>query len=172
MKMYQIIAIIVILGAASIPAITYAIGVSVTPATLSVKTVSGKEAVARFTVRNPSKEVGLFEAYAEEFEEFLTLIPNRFVLEAGEKREVVVRAKRREEGALRTAIAIEAQPLGEPALGVGGGVRLPFSFAVREGTVLLAGVFAKAAGRFGAWFFVGLLTTFVLLCVVSLFTLK
>lgn len=154
------------------PFATSAIGVSATPATLSVKTSVGKEVVARFTVRNPSKEVGLFEAYPEEFEEILTLIPSRFVLEAGEKREVLVRVMRREAGALRTAIAVEAHPLGEPAFGVGGGVRLPFSLEVRGGATLLAGVFASTAGRFGAWFLVGLLTAFVLLRVVSLCTLK
>lgn len=134
-----------ILAAVSIPAIAGAIGVSVSPATLSLRAAAGKEVAARFTVRNPSREVGLFEAYPEEFEESFTLIPSRFVLEAEEKREVLIRARRREVGALRTAIAVEAQPLGAPAAGIGGGVRVPVSLEVLPRSSQLSSVFSSSS---------------------------
>lgn len=155
-----------------IPAGVLAIGLSATPATLSVRTSVGKESTTRFTVSNPSSEVGLFEAYPEEFETEIKLVPSRFVLEAGEKREVLVRAHGREVGALRTAIAIEAQALGSPSQGVGGGVRLPFSLEVTVGSPLFSAVFFSGAGRLLPWSLLGALTVFFLIRRVSLFTLK
>lgn len=154
------------------PITASAIGVSITPATLSVKAVSGKESITRFIVSNPSKEVGLFEAYPEEFEEFITLSPSRFVLEAGEKREVLVRTRRRETGIIRTAIAVEAQQLGIPPLGVGGGVRLPFSLEVAGRNPLFSAVSLSGAAKVGAWFLLGALTVLCLFRGVSLYTLK
>lgn len=120
-----------------------AIGISAAPATLSLRATADKEAVARFTVSNPSRDVGLFEAYPEEFEEFISLTPSRFVLEAGERREVVVRARRREEGIIRTVIAVETEPLGEPSQGIGGGVRLPFLLEVSPKGNQLAAISAR-----------------------------
>ncbi|HBV01050.1 MAG TPA: hypothetical protein DEF00_01485 [Candidatus Taylorbacteria bacterium] len=157
------------LVAFSVPFITSAIGISATPATLSVKTVSGKEGIARFVVLNPSKEVGLFEAYPEEFEESITLIPSTFVLEAGKRREVLVRAGRREVGIIRTAIAIEAQRLGIPSLGVGGGIRLPFSLEVKAAQGSLAAVLRSGVAP---TFITLVLTALVLLSAVLLYTLK
>lgn len=143
MKTSQIITSVFILLAFSIPLTVSAIGVSASPATLSLRTTAGKEAVARFTVKNPSKEVGLFSAYPEEFEESITLVPSRFVLEAGERREVAVRARRREEGIIRTVIAVETEPLGEPPQGIGGGVRLPFLLEVSPKGNQLAAISAS-----------------------------
>ncbi len=169
MKKIQTLIFLIALVAVWTPITTSAIGISASPAALSVKTGVGKEGVARFVVSNPSKEVGLFEAYPEEFEAFITLIPSRFVLEAGEKREVLVRVKRGEVGIIRTALAIEAQPLGEPSIGVGGGIRLPFSLEV---TVAQSELAAAFGGVPVPWFIVGILTAFVLLRAVSLYTLK
>lgn len=151
------------------PITASAIGVSATPATLSVKAESGKEGIARFIVSNPSKEVGLFEVYPEEFEESFILVPSRFVLEAGEKREIIVRARRREVGIIRTAIAIEAEQLGIPSLGVGGGIRLPFSLEVRVAHNSLAAVLQSDVAP---TFITLVLTALVLLSAVSLYTLK
>ena len=147
----------------------YAIGISATPATLSIKTVSNKEGITRFIISNPSKEVGLFEAYPEEFEESIALFPSTFVLEAGEKREILVRARRREAGIIRTAIAIEAERLGIPSLGVGGGVRLPFSLEVKAAQNSLAAVLNVGSAPAIITF---VLTVLVLLGAVSLYTLK
>ncbi len=149
-----------------------AIGVSVSPATISAHAVLGKEGSSRFIVSNPSKEVGLFEVYPEEFEEAITLIPSRFVLEAGEKREVLVRAKRHQVGIVRTVIAVEAQSLGVPALGIGGGVRLPFLIEVREGSNLFSAVSASGAKSTLLVFLLGALTVLLLLRRVPLSTLK
>lgn len=121
----------------------YAIGVSVSPPTLSVKTAAGEEGTARFTVSNPSQEVGLFEAYPEEFEDFITLVPSRFVLEAGERREVLARVRRRETGIIRTAIAVEAETLGIPSQGIGGGVRVPFFLEILSRNNQFAANFAR-----------------------------
>lgn len=115
---------------AALPLPLLAIGVSVSPASLSLRAGIGKEAVARFTVENPSREVGVFEVYPEEFESSFILIPSRFILEAGEKRAVTVRALSREAGLKRTSIAVEGEPFGEPSFTVGGGVRLPTTFEV------------------------------------------
>ena len=165
--MKTLTAIIFLTIIAFIPLIGYAVGVSVSPATLRMETRVGKETIARFTVWNPSKEVGLFSAYPEEFEEFITLIPSSFVLESGEKREVLVTGKRREAGIVRTAIAIEGRMLGAPALGVGGGVRLPLSLEVNETRNALTAAVASAAAP---TLFV--LTLLILLSAVLLYTLK
>ena len=154
------------------PSSILAIGVSATPATLSLQTSLGREGVTRFTVGNPSSEVGLFEAYPEEFEQSIALVPSRFVLEAGEKREIVLRAKRREAGSIRTAIAVEARALGAPEMGVGGGVRLPFSLTVSGENRFSSAVFFSGSVPVTLWFLLGALTAFFLLRRVSLSTLK
>ena len=166
----KILTLMLLIGC--IPSTVRGIGLSVTPATVSLKSVPGKEASASFSVSNPSKEVGLFETYPEEFEELFTLIPSRFVLEAGESREVLVRANRREVGIIRTTIAIEAQPLGLPSQAVGGGVRLPVSLEVSEGTPFLSAVLLSGARGAWAWSLLGALTVFFLIRRVSLSTLK
>ena len=143
MKMHLLLISTLVFVAVVFPGALLAIGVSASPATLSVKTAAGEEGTARFTVSNPSQEVGLFEAYPEEFEDFITLIPSRFVLEAGEKREVLARVRRRETGIIRTAIAVEAETLGIPSQGIGGGVRVPFSLEVSPRSNQLAAVFAS-----------------------------
>ncbi len=160
------------LTAVCVPSAVLAIGISASPATLSIKTEMGQEGTAHFTITNPSTEVGVFEAYPEEFETDITLVPSRFVLEAGEKREVLVRARGKEVGKLRTAIAVEAQPLGTPSQGVGGGVRLPFSLETVAGSSLLSAVFFSGAWRLLPWFLLGALTVFFLVRRVSLSTLK
>jgi len=149
-----------------------AIGVSATPAVLNVRAPQGQEAVARFVVANPSKEVGIFDVYPEEFESSIVLTPSRFVLEAGERREVIVRAKRHDLGIVRTVLAVEAQPLGLPAQGIGGGVRLPFSYEVTEKTRLLAGVFSGSPVPLFAILNIGALTVLFLVRRVLLSTLK
>ena|SRR3989338_1305125 len=156
----------------SIPWMVSAIGISATPATLAIKTTVNREGMARFIVSNPSIEVGLFEVYPEEFEEFITVIPSRFVLEAGERREVLARVKRREVGTLRTTIAVEAQPLGVPSLGVGGGVRLPLSLEVSGESRLFSATVLSGASSIGIWFLLGALTVLFLLRRVSLSPLK
>ena len=165
----RILILHITLAAFSMPFIAFAIGISATPATLAMKTAVGKEGIARFVVSNPSKEVGLFEAYPEEFEESITLIPQTFVLEAGERREVIVRGKRRETGIIRTAIAIEARALGLSSLGVGGGVRLPFSLETHAGENLLSAVLMTRLAKMPLLF---ILTALILLSAVSLYTLK
>lgn len=151
-----------LIAVAGMPIAAVAIGVSVTPVSLSLTAPAGKESSARFVVRNPSREVGLFEVYPEEFEESLTLIPSRFVLEAMEKREVMLRARFRETGRFHTSVAVEATPLGSPALFVGGGVRLPLSVAVEPSFSLSAG--GARANFFIALFALGAVAaTFVLL---------
>jgi hypothetical protein len=155
--------------ASFLPLAVHAIGISVSPATLKVQTDIGKEGSARFTVSNPSKEVGLYSVYPEEFEKFITLIPRSFTLEAGESREVIVTGKWREGGIIRTVIAVEAERLGAPALPVGGGVRLPFSFEVRTPKSNFAAVFSASRAPTSALL---ILTALLLLSAVSLYTLK
>lgn len=173
MKLHKIKILTLIVAIAwCIPIGVSAIGLSATPAMLSIRTQMGGENIARFTISNPSSEVGLFEAYPEEFETHITLIPSRFVLEAGEKREVLVRAYGREVGMLRTAIAVEAQALGSPSQGVGGGVRLPLSIEVTAGNSLLSAVFFIGKESAVLWFVLGALTVLSLVRAVSLSTLK
>ena len=155
-----------------IPVTAYTIGISATPSTLTIKTTVNREGMARFTVSNPSGEVGLFEVYPEDFEAFITVIPSRFVLEAGEKREVLARVKRRETGALRTTIAIEAQTLGVPSFGVGGGVRLPFTIEVSVGSRLFSAAVLSGASILGILSLLCALTVLFLLRRVSLSPLK
>ena len=172
MKKIQISILSLTLIVLSTPSIVSAIGISATPATLSARTAEGKEAMVRFIVSNPSKEVGLFEAYPEEFEGYITLVPKRFVLEAGEEREVILRAKRPDTGIIRTVIAIEAEPLGIPSRGIGGGVRLPFLLEVQAQNGLVAAAFFSPKMPMFALFVLVALTSLFLIRRVLLSTLK
>ncbi|MDO8564635.1 MAG: hypothetical protein Q7R88_01430 [bacterium] len=165
---YSVLATIV-LPSLLFPVEMSAIGVSASPATLSFKALLGKETAAKIMVRNPSSEVGLFEVYPEEFDSDFTIVPSRFVLEAGEKREVFVRVVRREEGMVRTVLAIEGSALGASSLGIGGGVRIPVSIEVSPSSLLAA---VPKAAMPVLWMLLGALTLLGLTRRVSLSTLK
>jgi len=99
-------------------------------------------------------------------------MPSRFILESGESREVIVRAKIHELGVLRTAIAVESQSLGTLSRGIGGGVRLPFSYEVSGRTNLFATVFSGSSVPLFAIINIGVLTVLFLIRGVLLSTLK
>ncbi|MFH0712366.1 MAG: hypothetical protein V2A55_00690 [Candidatus Jorgensenbacteria bacterium] len=57
-------------------------------------------------------------------------MPESFILESGESREVIVKAVPREEGIFRTDVSVEAFPVAKAAFNAGVGVKIPLTIEV------------------------------------------
>ncbi|MBI2623145.1 MAG: hypothetical protein HYW65_01035 [Candidatus Liptonbacteria bacterium] len=108
----------------------HAIGITVLPSELNVKTPRGTEAVARLTIQNPSREVAVFEVYPDDLDSLITPIPSRFTLESAESRTIEIKFAAKREGVYTTNLSVLARPLTDPLLGIGSGVKIPIIFTV------------------------------------------
>lgn len=124
-----------------------AAGIAVSPSRVEASVAVKSGGTKTITVTNPSASVALFEAYPEEFNDVIELIPSSFVLEAGEKREVVARFRPLETGVFATALSVTAKPLSESVLRAGAGVRVPVLLRVEKGR----GLFASLVFHKGTW---------------------
>src|SRR3989338_10080047 len=70
-----------------------AAGISVSPAKLDL-IVSGFQASAQIVVANPTRDVQVFEIYADDFAENFIFNPASFTLESGERKVVLVTIKK------------------------------------------------------------------------------
>lgn len=110
----------------------YSIGVAVDPSELSINISGNAEATAILRVKNPSREVAIFEVYPENFEDSVVPIPGRFTLESSEERTVTIKVLPKQTGAFATNIAIVARPLSDPIIGVGSGIKIPLRVLIGE----------------------------------------
>ncbi len=111
-----------------------AIGLSITPASLSITTQENEPASAAMQVANPSREVAMFEVYPEDFDGLIVPIPSRFTLQSGESRTVFIKVIPKQEGLYSTNLSLVARPLIDPILGIGSGVKLPIRVEITKST--------------------------------------
>lgn len=118
----------------SVPAFThaYSIGIAVEPSELAISVRENSETTAEFRVKNPSREVAIFEVYPENFENSVVPIPGRFTLESSEERKVTIKILKGQTGAFVTNIAIVARPISDPIIGVGSGIKIPLRVSIKE----------------------------------------
>ena len=127
------------------PLITLASGMSVFPDKLTLDSAEPKT----LTISNPSKDVLLFEVYADEFEDLIELLPQSFTLEAGAQKKVRMsldpsstakklpayeaNKTRKKEGGevLSTNISITASPLNQADANVAIGTKIPLTIHLK-----------------------------------------
>ncbi|OGF52523.1 hypothetical protein A3I27_02820 [Candidatus Giovannonibacteria bacterium RIFCSPLOWO2_02_FULL_43_11b] len=109
-----------------------AVGLSVSPSELRASGTFYKPASAKFTVKNSSDGVALFEVYPDDFGDAIKISPESFILEAGEKREIEASANFKKLGKYWTDISIVAKPVANSAFKTAGGLKIPFYIDVKE----------------------------------------
>lgn len=109
-----------------------AVGLSVSPPELKASGSFFKPASAKFTVKNSSDDVALFEVYPDDFENAIKISPESFILESGEKKEVEAKADFNKLGKYRTDISVVAKPIADSSFKTAGGLKIPFSVEVSE----------------------------------------
>lgn len=109
-----------------------ALGVEATPNIIKISTDAGKSAEAKITIKNPSKEVSLYEVYADEFEDKFSFSSTSFILEAGERKEISVFVNSKKGGIFKTSISVVANSLTPNKFNVGSGVKIPVELSITE----------------------------------------
>lgn len=120
-------------------AVMSAAGISVSPAELSISNANS-QSVAKLNVKNPSREVLLFEVYPDALESLISITPSSFILESGADRNVFINAKKsgdREEKH-ETFISVVAKPLNSSVVQTGSGVKIPLLITMAQSEPLLA----------------------------------
>ena len=114
------------------PVAVKAVGLQVTPSEIKIQSNSSQPTETKIIVKNPSADVGLFEIYPDDFESMILYEPSSFLLESGESRSVLVRAKFRESGIFKTDISVVVKPLSENSLNALGGLKIPISIEIKK----------------------------------------
>lgn len=138
MNLAKIIPIIYLLLALS----AAASGLSITPSRLDFAVDDGKEALQTITVMNPTADVMVFEVYADEFSNVISLRPESFTLESGGRKEVSVmidasnsplpplKIRGGKGGVISTNLSIVGKALAESKVNVAAGAKLPVTIAI------------------------------------------
>src|SRR3989344_5673384 len=111
---------------------TEAIGISIKPAEIKIKTILSKPTFGRIIVKNPSPAALLFDIYPDEYEKNIKAMPSSFVLEGGNEREAVIRADMDGAGLFTTMLSVTAQPLSSREIEAAAGVKVPIHIEVEK----------------------------------------
>jgi len=108
----------------------YAAGISVTPDKLSIQTYV-KGAVERdLYIKNISSGPVIYNLYAEELNDQITIQPDFVRLEASETQRIKIGVKPKEVGVFITNIAVVAQELDRRQFNASAGVKIPLDLRV------------------------------------------
>ncbi|OGF74384.1 hypothetical protein A2Z63_01445 [Candidatus Giovannonibacteria bacterium RIFCSPLOWO2_02_44_8] len=139
-----------------------AVSLSVSPPELKASGSVLEPASAKFTVKNSSDGVALFEVYLDDFESAIKLFPESFILEAGEKKEIEVKADFGKSGKYQTDISVLAKPVANSAFRAAGGLKIPLIVEINEGKISQLGLIFASFDR-NALVVAVLLLSFVIL---------
>lgn len=117
------------------PAITSAVGVSVTPSKLDFILNEKKIASQEITVVNPTADVQLFEVYSDEFEKVIKAGPASFTLEARGRKTVLITvdsSNLQTNQIISTNLSVTGRLLKDDGLKVGTGVKIPIKIAIEQ----------------------------------------
>lgn len=112
------------------PLSVQAIGISVSPAKLEMKALSGEENTTDLNIKNASSDVALFEVYLDDFESFIKAEPSSFILESLKEKKIKIKVSPSEAGKYVTKVSIISRPLNKKELQIGSGVKIPFEVEV------------------------------------------
>lgn len=112
-----------------IPQFLFAAGIEVTPSKLNVE-LGASGGQYQFQVKNPSKQVQVFEVYPDDFADSISVNPQSFTLEAGASRSVMLEIKPKGESkALQTNVSVVAKNLVGQNFPAQAGLKIPLSIS-------------------------------------------
>lgn len=113
------------------------------PSKIKLSSQANQKMQAKIIVKNPAPQVAMFEVYIDQFDDKIYLNPQSFILESGEKREVLLTAKFPEPGQYLTDISIVASPVSSLTFQAKGGVKIPIEVGVSsKDNLFLASIFS------------------------------
>lgn len=127
--------------------IASAVGLSVSPPELNASGTIFKAARTRFTVKNSSNEVALFEIYPDDFTDEIKLSPESFILNPGDNKEISAETNFKKSGKYRTDISVVAKPIAGSSFKAAGGLKIPFTADIGEERALLSGLLISSVSR-------------------------
>ena len=130
MKNFFILILIFIL----LPVLSQATGIQVSPSKMDFVLKENKSVSKELVVVNPTADVQVFEIYPDEFSEIIKANPASFILEAGERKAVIITAHHSltEDASqiLKTNLSVVSKPLIETRLQTNTGVKIPLSISI------------------------------------------
>jgi len=144
----------------------------VAPPSLQINSALGKPGQEAVTIENPGLDVALFEAYPDDFSEWINVNPTSFVLNPGEKKKVQVSANFEKQGVYATTLSIVSKSLSSLEFKVNAGVKIPLEIKVSEAGsgAWLASVLDSFEGLFkkqGHLFYGALIVIILILLIIK-----
>ncbi|MEK7496887.1 MAG: hypothetical protein AAB657_03210 [Patescibacteria group bacterium] len=122
---YLIIAITLLI----VPCFVLAAGIEVTPSKLKVE-LGASGGQYQFQIKNPSRQVQVFEVYPDDFTDIISVSPESFTLEAGASRSIVLDIKPKGEArALQTNLSVVAKNLVGQNFPAQAGLKIPLNIS-------------------------------------------
>lgn len=113
------------------PVFVEAASIKVKPPEVKIETSSDffqKEII----IENPGSNVALFEAYLDNFYDFVKIKPESFILEGGKSEKVILEVRGKEAGVFSGMISVVAKPLSEREFKANAGVKIPLEIRILE----------------------------------------
>lgn len=102
-----------------------AISLKVSPAEINITAVKGEPSQTILTVENPANNVAIYEVYADDFSDWITISPASFILESKAKKEVIIQFESNEQGVFATDISVVAKPMTDSKITTNSGIKIP-----------------------------------------------
>lgn len=104
----------------------------VAPSSLNFEAIRAKAMQKVITVENPGQDAALFEIYPDDFSGWISVNPASFVLNPGDKKEVLVSANFKSEGIYAAFLSVVSKPLSQIKFETNAGVKIPLEIRVSK----------------------------------------
>ncbi len=145
MKKIKLISILIILFYAQD---SYALGLSVSPSNLKIESKVEEKVSKILTVENASADVSIFEVYADNFDDIITIWPTSFILESGDRRQVEVIVYSDDSKSISTNISVISKPVTDGAFNANTGIKIPIELTVEGDISFVQASIIGALGNF------------------------
>lgn len=118
------------------PLVTFAGGIEVRPSKIDLNISASSPVSSDMTIINPTADVQIFEVYADDFQEIITLYPSSFTLEAGASQNVLVTVQPKDflntSRILNTQLSVVSSPLANSRFQANTGIKIPITVTITE----------------------------------------
>lgn len=120
--------LIILLGGLIWPMMSNGAGLQVSPSKLNILIHKEGGGRGKVLVKNPNKDVEIYDVYVDEFSDSIEINPTSFTLEAGEQTEIWVSARPTGDSRiLKTNLSIVSRPLTDYKFKAKAGIKIPLT---------------------------------------------
>lgn len=163
--MYKLLLIIFFL----LPLGVNAIGISASPATLTMYGDTKEIITIELLVSNPSHDVAVIDIYADNLDEIISISPTSILLSSGDQKKIGITARSKDTGLFKTTISVVATPVSSYAFKASSGIKVPIEISVTDKNSNVATVLASLPGAVQS---LGLIALFGIIGLLSLLFIK